>query len=414
MKPKIVISVFEHDRLTIDDEHFKKRHLDALLKLNEAHNFDYFDPIRDGIKFKQYVGVIQVDNLTIEILPKVDREGDAGAWRNVLLQMLKTCHKLKASTYGDANVKRTNLNLLEIYFSIFLNQISGLMRQGLIKKYRKESCNMNSLKGKIIFSNHIKENIVHKERFYTEHQVYDKDHELHQILKAALSIVEQFTRGTHLFDQCKRIILDFPEVSELLISKKLLDNFQLTKKTYAYSKAFEIARLILLNYSPDIYSGSEKMVALLFDMNKLWEEYVTVTLREELRESNVTIIAQDSKPFWGDNSINPDIVIETGKETLIIDTKWKTLGYSSASNHDLRQMYAYNRFWNAARAVLLYPGNSNSNEYEKFLNENDVVSHSCKMAFVNVLDGSGGMNIKFAKNLLKAIEVEIYYLQVKK
>lgn len=406
MSPKTVISVFEHDRLTIDDEHFKKRHLDALLKLNEAHNFDYFDPIRDGIKFKQYVGVIQVDNLTIEILPKADREGDTDAWRNVLLQMLRKCHKLKASTYGDAYVKRINLNLLEIYFSIFLNEVSGIMRQGLIKKYRKETGSMNSLKGKIIFSSHLKESIVHKERFYTEHQIYDKNHQLHQILKAALCIVEQFTRGTHLFDHCKRIIFDFPEVSEINITKKLLDSFHITRKTSPYEKAFDIARLILLNYSPDISSGSEKMLALLFDMNKLWEEYVTITLREELKNSNVTIIAQDSKPFWGDNSLNPDIIIENGNEVIIVDTKWKTPGHSSASNHDLRQMYAYNRFWNANRAVLLYPGDTNSNDFKWFLNANDLVSHSCKMAFVSVLDGSGGMNKEFAGDLMSAFKIE--------
>lgn len=407
LRPKTVISVFEHDRLTIDDEHFKKRHLDALLKLNEAHDFDYFDPIRDGIKFKQYVGVIQVDNLTIEILPKADREGDTDAWRNVLLQMLRTCHKLKASTYGDANVKRTNLNLLEIYFSIFLNEISGIMRQGLIKKYRKETSSMNSLKGKIIFSKHLKESIVHKERFYTEHQIYDKDHQLNQILKAAICIVEQFTRGTHLFDHCKRIIFDFPEVSEINITKKLLDSFQITRKTSPYAKAFDIARLILLNYSPDISSGSEKMLALLFDMNKLWEEYVTITLREELKNSNVTIIAQDSKPFWGDNSLSPDIVIENGDDILIIDTKWKTPGYSSASNHDLRQMYTYNRYWNATKAVLLYPGKSNAYDYSPFLNQNDNVKHTCKMAFVSVVDENGSINKGFAGDLRKVFQIQL-------
>ena len=43
MKSKARITVYEHDRLTTDQASFKTRHLNALLKLNEYHNFDYFD-----------------------------------------------------------------------------------------------------------------------------------------------------------------------------------------------------------------------------------------------------------------------------------------------------------------------------------------------------------------------------------
>jgi 5-methylcytosine-specific restriction enzyme subunit McrC len=407
--PIIKIQRFEHDRLVVGEESFEKRHLNALLKLNELHDFEYFDSIPNGIKFKQYVGIIQVDNIAIEIFPKADRTGDESTWRDVLIQMLKTCRKLKASTYGDANVNRQNLNLLEIYFSIFLNELSGLIQQGLIKKYRKESSNVNSLKGKILFSKNLNKNLVHKERFFTEHQVYDKDHELHQILNSALIVVEQFTRGMYLFDHCKRVQLDFPDVSEIKITKKLLDDFQITRKTKAYSKAFEIARLILLNYSPDISSGNEKMLALLFDMNKLWEEYVLIKLREELKDDRYEIEGQERKYFWQYNYLQPDIVIKDKilNETLIIDTKWKQPGNSSASINDLRQMYAYNRFWSASNAILLYPGEPRDTDFKEFNNTDDPMKHFCKMAFVNVLNREGELNIALGKEILKEVGIQI-------
>ena len=133
MKSKARITVYEHDRLTTDHASFKTRHLNALLKLNEYHNFDYFDPIPNGVKFKQYVGIIQVDGLSIEILPKSDKDNSSADWKGLLLQMLKACGHLKASSVGAANVKRQHLNLLEVYFELYLTEIESLIHRGLVK-----------------------------------------------------------------------------------------------------------------------------------------------------------------------------------------------------------------------------------------------------------------------------------------
>jgi 5-methylcytosine-specific restriction enzyme subunit McrC len=52
------------------------------------------------------------------------------------------------------------------------------------------------------------------------------------------------------------------------------------------------------------------------------------------------------------NGIRPDIVIEKGRETYIIDTKWKNI--KANSTDDLRQMYVQ---WllKSSKAMLLYP-----------------------------------------------------------
>ena len=415
MKSKTSITVYEHDRLTTDNASFNHKHLNALLKLNEYHNFDYFDPIPNGVKFKQYVGIIQVDGLSIEILPKADKDNSSADWKGLLLQMLKACGHLKASSAGSANVKRQHLNLLEVYFELYLTEIEILIHRGLVKKYRKKTGNVKALKGKLEFAGNIRHNLVHKERFFTTHQVYDYDHLLHQTLAHALEILEQFCKGSYLFDRCKRVLLNFPEITPLKVTKKQLEGIVLNRKTAPYSQALELARLIILNYSPDISTGREKMISLLFDMNRLWEEFILIQIRKELAGTSYSVKGQDSQTFIGSNYLKPDIVIQhdiDSKKVYIIDTKWKRPQNKSSSISDLRQMYAYNRFWKAQKAMLLYPGESKNTSFNEFKTEDffrdngqtTSIIHMCKSGFVSILDDDNKLSDTIGKQVLDLLE----------
>ncbi|WP_179339529.1 McrC family protein [Winogradskyella ludwigii] len=414
MKTHKSISVFEHQRLYVGALGFKQLHLDALLKLNDYHDGHYFEPIAKGVKFNQYVGVIQVDGLTIEIHPKADKDDDDNRWKGVLLQMLKACGKLKAESSGAAHVKRQHLNLLEVYFELYLHEVETLIRKGVIKQYRKQTQNTKALKGKLEFAGHIRHNAVHKERFYTTHQVYDTNHVLHQVLYKALTIVDQFTKGTRLCDLSSRVLLNFPAVDKKNITAQQLKTIKLNRKSNSYTEALELARLIILNYSPDISSGKEKMLSLLFDMNDLWETYILKQVKKACEGTSIEVSGQESKSFWGSNSLRPDIVLRQGEKTFIIDTKWKRPLRSSASVSDLRQMYSYCRFWDAEKAMLLYPGDASGNKFKSYLtddylkvheDEHSRIDHQCKMGFVTVLDDANTLNADIAKRILDLLEL---------
>ena len=230
------IQVFEHQTIfygnKYDDVLFKESHFNALAKLNQLHDNKYFTLVNKGIKFSQYVGVLQVDSLCIEILPKINRaEENKKIWQGVLIDMLRVTKKLKVNNVDHASVSRQNIHLLDIYFDWFLREVQLLVRQGLIKKYHKKTGNVKALKGKLEFAQHINKNLVHKERFYTTHQVYDKNHEIHQILGLALDIVLQSSKGTYLYSKCKSVQLEFPDVSTISVTNSTFEKLVLTRKT---------------------------------------------------------------------------------------------------------------------------------------------------------------------------------------
>ena len=402
------IDVYEHGRLLIDETNFKKKHWDAFVKLNTVHNGAYFDVLNNGIKFKQFVGVIQVEGLSVNIHPKADKEDSNARWKNVLLQMLKACGRIKADTADTAQLKKQNINLLEVYFEYFLKELEGIIHQGLIKKYRRETSNVKALKGKIDFAGNIRHNLIHKERFYTKHQVYDVNHKLHQVLAYALEIVGQFTKGTRLNDLTRRVSLSFPEVSTIQPTIQLISSIKIDRKTKPYERVLELAKLIILNYSPDINLGQQKMIALLFDMNQLWEEFVLRQIQKYTRDNpelGITVNGQESKRFYGENRyIIPDIVLRKNEEIIIIDTKWKLPNNNAASIEDLRQMYTYGRFWNARQLILLYPGDFDSGEFNVYPNINDPeLKHQCKVSKVHVLDKEGKLNLMIGEKIIELL-----------
>ncbi|MCF4101038.1 McrC family protein [Gillisia sp. M10.2A] len=392
------IKVFEHQFLKLGDN-FKKHHLEAFSKLNALHNDCYFDLRYNGLKFKNYVGVIQVDGLTIEILPKVDSYNEEkDLWQSVLIDMLKATKKLKVQPVGSANVNRQNIHLLDLYFEWFLREVELLIKQGLIKQYYRETKNVKALKGKLEFSGHIQKNLIHKERFYTSYQIYEKDHLIHQILFYAMEIIENFSKGTYLYSKCKSIQLDFPDVSKCHIDSSTFSKIKYNRKNLPYKTALEIAKFIILNYAPNISSGEEKMLGLLFDMNSLWEEYVLIKLKLEANSrDDVNVFGQRTKGFWQGITIRPDVVIEMRNQTYIIDTKWKNIKYSKPSTQDLRQMYVYNDYWDSYKAVLLYP--SEKECLKPSFYPFDKKEHECGIGKINVLKGDK-LNQEIGKTIL--------------
>lgn len=404
------MKVFEHQRLYIGQQGFKQHHLDALLKLNEYHGWKYFKPISKGIQFTQYVGVIQVDDLVIEVHPKVDKQDTDEKWQNVLLDMLKACGELKVNTVGSARLSKSHLNLLEIYFELFLSEINYLQRRGLIKQYRRQTKNTKALKGKLEFAEHIQKNSIQKARFYTTHQVYDTDHILHQVLYKALGIIGEYTKGTRLYANYKRLALNFPEVSKKQLNIKQLNAIKLNRKSKDYKYALELARLIILNYSPNISEGKTRMLSLMFDMNVLWEKYVLNELQKGTWGTDIEVLGQNSKLFWNANRLRPDIVVKKGHKVYIIDTKWKNPISNKPDIQDLRQMYVYGRFWDAKKVLLLYPGCQQDVGFQSFENEDylsttkENIKHQCKMGFVSVLNEHNELSKTLGEDVLNLLD----------
>jgi 5-methylcytosine-specific restriction enzyme subunit McrC len=418
------IRVSEFEKLYYDNSKlFKQNHWEALCRYQEQQykkgesGIEYYRILNKGVQFTNYVGVIQAGTLTIEVLPKLDRQRTTAAnlsiteldkrdaeqrqsWHNVLLQMLKECRLLQVNHMDYANLNLRSNSILEIYLELFLVQTEKLLHEGLVKKYSKVGANRFAMKGQVDFAKNISENLIHKEKFYVRYTEYNKTNIFNQVLYKTLGLIPLLSSNPFLLDKVNRLLLDFPEMPDCKVVLTTFDKLTFDRKTERYREPLLISKMLLLNYRPDITGGSENVIAILFDMNELWEEFVYRRL-VKAAENDVLVSRQNKKPFWYNQTNNfhknvrPDIVVTKEKRKIIIDTKWKIINDNRPADDDLKQMFVYNLLWDAEKSLLLYPGSHETchgsyfhftlsdvrrkSKEEKFFN-------FCSLAFIDVLD----------------------------
>lgn len=397
-----IIQVFEHETLRVGRDFgkevvFSDDHLKALARYNEQHGNKYFTLVHNGVKFRQYVGVIQCGRLVIEVLPKADRKPasaltpeDRNKWHNVLTDMLAACRWLRLDSVEAAHLRLSQASLLAIYVARFLDEVNRILRQGLVKKYRPETVNRTALKGRLEFSRHISDNVVHQERFYTTAQVYDSQHLLHQILYKALRLLPQLTLHPELLDTVQRTLLLFPEMPDMQVNQGTFEGLIFNRKTEHYRESVALAKLLLLNLQPALQPGSFQVMAILFDMNALFEEY----LFHQLRRAGYTVRFQRGTTFWETHRIRYDIFVELPGGDVVLDAKWKIVLDNRPADADLKQMYAYHHYFDTKRTFLVYP-KVDSGQQDRIGKFKNGEGFECGLLFINLL----GLNGKLSKNV---------------
>ena len=357
------ISVFEHESIRYDkgEKRITKEQFLALEKYFGT-GLPYYSLIYHGVQFNEHVGVIQVGKTVIEVLPKADKhDTDENKWRRILIGMLRTVRGFDVKSTSSSHLKIKPNTILDLYFEMFIREVEYLVHNGLIKQYRRKEGNVTSLKGSLLFGKHIQQNLVHQERFYVRHATYDVEHKLHFILYKTIRLLRQINTNSDLHGRIGSLLLHFPEMPDIQVAEATFERLVFTRKNLSYKKAVEIAKLLLLQYHPDLSSGRNHVLALMFDMNVLWEQFVYRSLSKHI-SSDTTIVPQSSKFFWKPEngrrtSIKPDIVLNKDEDNcVVLDTKWKNLNGKNPSPDDLRQMYVYLEYYKAERVALVYPG----------------------------------------------------------
>lgn len=144
---------------------------------------------RRVIQVTSFVGVIRApDGFQIEVLPKVGKLFGGGAVeaRQLLIEMLCCLNGFRHVRTDSAKLSAARMPVLEIFISEFLRSVEHIVKRGLRSDYRLHKDNLFALRGKLLISPHLRQNLFRADRFFTEHDEFSNNRPENRLLHAAL------------------------------------------------------------------------------------------------------------------------------------------------------------------------------------------------------------------------------------
>lgn len=371
MKKEFILKEFEYLQYkdNTKDNFIKKDIFDSLEKfvLENEKTAQYLKiTTKNGfgkvLQAQNYVGVIQTkDGTTIEILPKI-KNATTEKSKDILIKMLKTLKNSPFKNLSVANLKSSKIPLFEIFISMFLEELTVLVRNGIKSDYISKEENLKFLKGKLKISEQIKYNTIHKERFFVQYEEFISNRVENRLIKTTLQFLYNKSKLNKNQQRIREFLFVFDEIEISHNIKTDFSKIKLNRQMKDYEQVLLWCKTFLFENSFSPYKGNDIAFALLFDMNLLFESFVYSYLK---KSSNFQDIKSQDRTHHlayengiGRFRLKPDIVINGGK--IIADTKWKILSEDKAYNgvlqDDMYQLYAYGtKYDNCEKMYLIYP-----------------------------------------------------------
>jgi 5-methylcytosine-specific restriction enzyme subunit McrC len=360
--------VFEHQTLIIDKPYplvrggeavFTAEHCDTLGKYIERSHTSAMSVGHKRIKLGHHVGYLRVGNVSLEVYPKLREGRPDAAWRDLLLEMLRVVEGARLTPQEQAHLHQRSGDLYELLLTRYLYLVESLLRDGLARAYRQVEANETVMRGRLVVGQNVQQNAARPDRVFVAYDVYDADNLPNRILHRALDRVRRTASTLDLVHGADAAMSAFPDVDPRPISAADWAGWRPDRRTARYVETINLARMILRDERPDLRWGDREMVALLFDMNHLFEGYLAQAARGL---AGVRVHTGKQHRFWSPTTgrgkvLKPDLLafIDGNPAPVVLDVKWKRPKDDRPDDGDLRQVYAYLHAFGGATGVLVYP-----------------------------------------------------------
>lgn len=354
--------------LTFEKARKLKEFLDSK-KLSKALDFKL-----SGIKTGSYVGVIKYSDFQLNIIPKIIGDTNSVCLENLAF-MLSYTRQLTIHTTGAAQLTNCQNPFLEVLIAHYADVLLKALSRQVPHRYEPREENLATIKGKILFAQNIRHNFGNLAQTYCQFDEFTPDHLLNQTLKFVSHALQKLTSVSQTRQKLLKINAVYEDVTLRPVAYAETQKIILNRNHTMFKEPLELAQMFLQHSTISLHNHTFTNLAILFDMNKLFEEFVATALEQafpgQVKIQNKLKIIEDIDGIPGTSyTIRPDILF--GKDT-IIDTKYKRLSLpeDKPSEADIYQMLAYSKFYGVKNIILCYPTYQKNYHLLSVLEDND-------------------------------------------
>ncbi len=340
---------------------------------------------KSGVKASSWVGVIKYKNLHFQILPKLICANDAkeNILKNLIF-MLSYTKNLDLKITDETKLSSAKNPFIEILIKEYANSLFDCLKRLTPKTYVREEDNLNYLKGKIKFTENVRLNCANQAKFYCEYDEFSENNLLNQLFLFVSTCLYNISNDNHNKKTLKFIMNYYSEINLVRFDKFKAGKIRLSRNQELFKKPFNLAKMFVEKTSVDLSKNKFENIALIWDMNKLFEEFVFELIKKhkDCFKFKCEVRAQKGRKLLrGDSNKRRntfvDILLEKedGGEKIVIDTKYKRFrSTDDFKNADVFQVSTYCLLHNARSAILLYPqwDDKKPESSSYFLNTDDI------------------------------------------
>ena len=346
------------------------------------------------------IGAFEIGDLSVSIQPKLDIS-------QVIFMACYAMGKLQLREMERFDFKEAPTLPDALALSLTAAARKAFER-GLLHGYRAEEETLYTVRGRIRMDEQIRRRFGIPVPVEVRYDEFTDDILANRLVKAAvwrLGRGRMRIRSPEARDGLRSIAARLGSVSLVEFPPKHVPEVTFDRLNERYREVVALSRLILRHDVFETGRGDVRAAGFQMDMNKVFQEFVTQALREDLRVSD-RILRSDKKVVSLDKkeriSLKPDLSWWDGDRcTFVGDVKYKRITDDRVPNADLYQLLAYATALDLPGGLLIYAqGEGGSADH--------WVRHSCKRLGVAELDLTGDVDALLSRIRLLAGRIRCF------
>lgn len=325
----------------------------------------FFDFTIDGkISARNYVGVVQFEDVRIEVYPKIfsREEGNEKKWQVNLLYWLSYCRKIKFP-FSVAEVTKLDFeDFLELLIYVFANYTEEIISQQPYQTYHTVDEETVFLRGRMSLENYTNRILTTGkwQNFYCIHEPFVYDNLFNRIIKYVTRRLSAISQNSQNREKMSQILFNLHDVSDVSCTFEDCEKVKLNSVYQDHYDILQLCKMYLSNQIIDMNSEDSKNFCFLVPMEYVFEDFCFGFVSDNWPTLNVRSQSEDHLAINLGKEvfrIKNDLYI---KNELIIDTKYKIRSNNNdlkagVSQNDMYQIVSYALRRNCKRVLLLYP-----------------------------------------------------------